>query len=66
MASLAFGMADLSYEYQKQSLNAVYMNNLDIFIRQTEIVMTGYGTDLESNVTKILLKYGVQIPKAKS
>ncbi len=59
-------MADLSYEYQKQSLNAVYMNNLDIFIRQTEIVMTGYGTDLESNVTKILLKYGVQIPKAKS
>ena len=64
IASLAYGMADLSYEYQKTSLKAVYMNNLDIFIQQIEIVMTGRGTDLESNVTKILVKYGVQIPKS--
>ena len=64
IASLAYGMADLSYEYQKTSLKAAYMNNLDIFIQQIEIVMTGQGTDLESNVLKILVKYGVQIPKS--
>ena len=64
IASLAYGMADLSYEYQKTSLKAVYMNNLDIFIQQIEIVMTGQGTDFESNVAKILVKYGVQIPKS--
>lgn len=66
IASLAYNMADLSHTMGRQSLNGVYMSNLDFFIQQIEIVMAGRGTDLESNVTNILMKYGVRIPKDKS
>ncbi len=63
IATLAYNMADLSHEMERQNLNGVYMNNLDFFIQQIEIVMAGHGTDSESNVIDILVKYGVQIPK---
>ncbi|MCX6894690.1 MAG: hypothetical protein NTZ16_04155 [Verrucomicrobia bacterium] len=66
IALLAYNMADLSHTVERKRMTDVYMTNLRIFIQQIEIVMSGHSTDLESNITNILVKYGVQIPRDRS
>jgi hypothetical protein len=60
----AYELADFSHEALRQHLTSAYMSNLDLYVQQIHIIMTGHGTDLDNDIAEILNKYGVRIPKA--
>ena len=66
LARKAFEFAEFSQIAERKSLFGCYMSQLDFYVLQIELILTGEETDLDGPVGEVLKKYGVPIPKTTS
>lgn len=62
LAQKAYTIAEFSHSALKDTLINVFMTYLDLYVDAIHNIMSGHGSELEEDVTKILKEYGVKIP----